>query len=550
MNSHNSHIIKNIRLAACVLSLLFPFLLRSQTIELVTPSYTGLPGNFTIPIKAIQMQNIYAFSLTLNYDTNHITFLTLTYHSALNNYLLFSNAVDGQIRIAGYFPYSPLNLPDSTNLLSLTFDGAPGISNLTWNTQVYGDCMLNDAQGNILPATYTGGTITLVDNSLLPSCAQDIYPADGSPTSTLQLSWHKGGGTITSYQLYFGTSNPPQTLVQNTLDSTWLLPQLTLGTTYYWKVVPYNMIGDAFGCPVWSFLHSADTIITTAGSYMGTPGSIQIPITVKQMKNIGSLSLSVSYDSSVLTFIDLSPHPIFDTSNFLYNCQNGHLNMGYFSLQPVSLLDNESLVTIDFLAFEGICSLSWLTNPAGSCLYTDMNGSSLPSVFQDGNIVVTATGYSVSGSVVYDNLYQTPLPQTEVVLVQNGVPVIQTVTDASGQFVLTGITQGTYTLQFHSTKPTGGFNAVDALQVLKHFTGMSPLSTLGTLAGDVNGSGFINSTDALSIQKRFVEMILTFPAGDWCIPSQTIEVGESSSAPVTVKGLCFGDVNGSFIPLF
>ncbi len=28
---------------------------------------------------------------------------------------------------------------------------------------------------------------------------------------------------------------------------------LEYSTTYYWKVVPYNAIGDAENCPVWQF---------------------------------------------------------------------------------------------------------------------------------------------------------------------------------------------------------------------------------------------------------------------------------------------------------
>lgn len=64
------------------------------------------------------------------------------------------------------------------------------------------------------------------------------------------LSWAGGGGP-SSYDLYFGTTESPAFL-QNMSETTYT-PTLAYGTTYYWKVVPLNTLGEATGCPVWSF---------------------------------------------------------------------------------------------------------------------------------------------------------------------------------------------------------------------------------------------------------------------------------------------------------
>ena len=62
-------------------------------------------------------------------------------------------------------------------------------------------------------------------------------------------------------------------------------------------------------------------------------------------------------------------------------------------------------------------------------------------------------------------------------------------------------------------------------------------------------STYINSIDALYIAKRFTFIINTFPSGVWLFTKDTISV---AAFPFThnLKGMCFGDVNGSYVPPF
>ena len=79
------------------------------------------------------------------------------------------------------------------------------------------------------------------------------------------MSW-RGAPGATGYKIYFGTDNPP-TNIENGTDLTTALAYdysgLSFATTYYWTVVPYNTLGDAQGCPVWSFVTRADPTIST-----------------------------------------------------------------------------------------------------------------------------------------------------------------------------------------------------------------------------------------------------------------------------------------------
>lgn len=72
------------------------------------------------------------------------------------------------------------------------------------------------------------------------------------PTSVL-LTWYNGGGAPLGYILNLGTTNPPAFHQDMGLATSYTASNLSFGATYYWQVVPYNLEGNASGCPVWSF---------------------------------------------------------------------------------------------------------------------------------------------------------------------------------------------------------------------------------------------------------------------------------------------------------
>ncbi|MFO7660647.1 MAG: hypothetical protein R6V77_07020, partial [Candidatus Cloacimonadaceae bacterium] len=100
-----------------------------------------------------------------------------------------------------------------------------------------------------------------------PSAAQNPNPANSAinvPIGT-NLSWVSGGGTVDGYKVYLGTDNPPTNIVNGTIQTaaTYDPADFTYSTTYYWKIVPFNMFGDAIDCPVWTFATLADPTVST-----------------------------------------------------------------------------------------------------------------------------------------------------------------------------------------------------------------------------------------------------------------------------------------------
>ncbi len=105
-----------------------------------------------------------------------------------------------------------------------------------------------------------------LDMSNQPDCAILTAPNSGATAVQLAatLNWASGGGFPNGYKLYFGTDNPPTSIVNGTdLGIVNIYdPELVYSTTYYWQVVPYNGNGNANGCPIWSFTTEADPILT------------------------------------------------------------------------------------------------------------------------------------------------------------------------------------------------------------------------------------------------------------------------------------------------
>ncbi|HRY31769.1 MAG TPA: T9SS type A sorting domain-containing protein [Bacteroidales bacterium] len=155
---------------------------------------------------------------------------------------------------------------------------------------------------------------------------------------------------------------------------------------------------------------------------------------------------------------------------------------------------------------------------------------------------------SLSGSLKYDNLLQSPVSASRIILYDMEMdPVDTAITNQSGAYLFSNIAPGTYLVRPDIDKTWGGVNATDALLVLRHFVNLDTLEGLHFLAGDVNNSQQINAIDALLIARRFVLAINSFPAGDWISRQDTVDLGTTSRV-VSFLTLCYGDVDASYVP--
>ncbi len=171
-----------------------------------------------------------------------------------------------------------------------------------------------------------------------------------------------------------------------------------------------------------------------------------------------------------------------------------------------------------------------------------------PNCIPDTSLLMITGGNSLAGSVRYLNNSQTPMENVMVCLMQQGDTIYTTTTGSSGQYQFQNVLPGTYEVKPVCTFTWGGGNSSDALMILKHFVGLSPLSGLNLDAADADNNGYINSVDAFYVQKRFVGIINSFPAGDWVFEPNVANLGPLDNITLNINGLCVGDVNASYIP--
>jgi uncharacterized protein (TIGR02145 family) len=156
---------------------------------------------------------------------------------------------------------------------------------------------------------------------------------------------------------------------------------------------------------------------------------------------------------------------------------------------------------------------------------------------------------NIGGQLKYANAGQTPLAGVVVELMDSaGNTTDRDTTGAAGDFALIARAGSRFQLKPFPDYATGGINATDALQTSQHFTGGMTLTPISRLAADVNGSGSINATDALNINRRTAQVILNFPSGDWRWDT-TGRVADSTSNNIILNSLCNGDANASFSPI-
>jgi len=151
------------------------------------------------------------------------------------------------------------------------------------------------------------------------------------------------------------------------------------------------------------------------------------------------------------------------------------------------------------------------------------------------------------GRVTYDNSASTSMKNSTVKLTNlNGDSLTSAATNLGGYYVNIGMPNGVYVTSAKTSASWGGVNATDALMIMRHFAMIQQLTGLRKIAADVNASGSINSTDAMLVLQRYTQIITSFAAGNWYFEKDTMTIA-GNSAESNLKGICFGDVNASYV---
>jgi len=113
-----------------------------------------------------------------------------------------------------------------------------------------------------------------------PATPTTPYPTNAQTdlARDVDLNWADAAGA-TSYEVRFGASSPPPVYAQ-TGSSSYALPQLACGTTYYWQIIAKHSCGSSAAGPVWYFrtigVPGAATVPNPADGATNQPTSIDL----------------------------------------------------------------------------------------------------------------------------------------------------------------------------------------------------------------------------------------------------------------------------------
>ena len=224
----------------------------------------------------------------------------------------------------------------------------------------------------------------------LPYKVTSPTPSNGSTGRSINqtLSWANGGGA-TSYDVYFGASNPPTSL-GNQPGTSYNPGTLAFNTTYYWRIDANNSEGTTQG-DVWSFATESEpprgTLQMSAATYEVNENGASVTITVtRQGGSYGATSVSfASANGTALAGSD------FTTANGTLSWADGDNTAKTITISILNdaLLESNEVFTVNLSGVSGAALGSQVSTTV--TIYDD-------EASPPGTVQLSAATYSVNES--------------------------------------------------------------------------------------------------------------------------------------------------------
>ena len=507
-------------------------------------SSTICPGQIIIPINVTDFIGVASFSHVINFNPAVLTYTGFqNLNTALSSGNIIANAANGKVFIT-WTNTAEATIASGGLLLELKFTAVPGSSSLTYDTQTYGNCEYVDLSGQLIFSTWNNGSVTINSPPLVLSNPENksIY-ASGSTSFSISAS-----GTGAGYQWQVSSNNGiswanasgPYT---GTNTSTLTVNPAATGMNNYL----YRCIVSGSCTPTDTSATARLTVtqipITTTiqGISNSCTGNLNIPVNVINCNNVGGISLTITYDTTLLSFEGYqSINAALNSGIMVVNRSGNKVYFTWASTTPANI-GSATLFQYRFRANTAIStSLSWDTQTNGSCEYTDSDGNTIPAFFTNANISV------VSGTLVVNAGNDTTIAPGGSTLLNASVsggaaPVTYTWSPATGlnnasilNPVASPAATTTYTLTANGNNGCSGSDAMTVFVV-------STPGPAGTITGSTTvcqgQNNVIYSVPLISNATSYVWTLPTGASGTSASNSITVNYGNAAvSGNITVKG--------------
>ena len=329
------------------------------------------------------------------------------------------------------------------------------------------------------------------------------------------------------------------------------------------------------------FINSATA--STAGTYVpknvftlymdtvtgNTGQQVEVHIKVRNFHKILSMQGSITFDSSVLSFVQADNYGAngLSTSNFgTTHASSGRINFSWTdpTLSGTTLSNDTVLFAIRFNLIGQIGTFTPVnfSNQPTSLEFVDTSYTPIGILLEPG-LVDNVTSVSLSGNIqtLQENGISTAL------VTAAGSPSFTKLTDTSGNYTLNLVAGDAYTLtpsKNNDSAVTNGVTTLDYLLIQRYILGTGTLnSPYQIIAADVNSSGSVTTLDLVYIKSLILGNIITFPGNKlWAFvpsnyvfnnpqnpfpfPSYLSYTNLTSQTNQNFIGMKLGDVNGSW----
>ena len=282
--------------------------------------------------------------------------------------------------------------PTSPKVYSIT--AVPGAASYTW-TLPSGWTGSSTTNSISVTSGTSGGTISVIatnfcGNSTARTASITLKTLSSAPTTisapanilTGQTTvLNVSGGTLGTGASYKWYTTSCGGAAAGTGSSISVTPNTT--TTYYARIEGDCNTTSCLSTTV--FVSLSSTILVRAANVSTCSSTAHVPITASNMQNIASLSLRLTYNPSIITYSGYqNVNPSLSSQIAIFG-SNGVILTSWFSLIPVSLV-NDTLYVLNFSGTSGSSNLIWDTLTTGACEFNDQNGSVLSSHYVNGSV--------------------------------------------------------------------------------------------------------------------------------------------------------------------
>ncbi len=365
-------------------------------------SATTCPGQVIIPVNVTDFIGVASFSLALNYNPSVLTYTGFqNLNAAMSLAGIFSANASGGVVYLTWSSTGPATIAGGGLLIELVFTGVPGSSALNWDTQTPGNCEYSDLNGQVIFSTWTSGSATInTPPAIITQPSNKSIYATGSTSFSVtatgtglgylwQVSTNGGASwaNLTNVAPYSGVNTPTLLISSAT----------TAMNNYLFKVVVSGTCSPSVtSAPVLLTVTQA-AITTTPGNVTNScTGNLNIPINVLNCNNVGGISLTMVFDTTMMTFDGYQAVNAVLTGGLLVVNRSANKVIFSWASTTAANIGTGVLVNYRFKANAGISTtLTWDTQATGACEYSDPSGTVITSFFNNSNVTVTANALIV-----------------------------------------------------------------------------------------------------------------------------------------------------------